>query len=227
MGDLPVVHYVMSAKLPEEWAALTAHKRELEKRNVTRRAAKFEQIGGRLYRVKRPKDKQNQLPAQPKYLQVLSGPQRDAILKQIHDLSGHPSQNQTLRLINERYWWKDMTKEIRDYVKTCHVCQLVNQPTTERSDGRTLIPTEVDRPFEMIGLDLAGPLPETSNGFKYIIIAADYFTGWTEVGLARSTDSKEVWDFIHREINCRHGTPAVIVMDNDAARNDVKTKCHE
>jgi hypothetical protein len=79
----------------------------------------------------------------------------------------------------------------------------------------------------MIGLDLAGPLLETKTGFKYIIIAVDYFTGWTKVGLARSTDAKEVLDFIHREINCRHGTPAVIVMDNDAARNDVKIKCHK
>lgn len=59
-----------------------------------------------------------------------------------------------------------MTKEIREYVKTCHVCQMANQPTTERSDGRNLIPTEVDRPFEMIGLDLAGPLPEISSGFN-------------------------------------------------------------
>lgn len=43
---------------------------------------------------------------------------------------------------------------------------MANQPTTERSDGRNLIPTEVDRPFEMIGLDLAGPLPEISSGFN-------------------------------------------------------------
>lgn len=74
VGDLPVVHYVMNARIPEEWATLTPHKRELKKRNMTRRAAKFEQIGGRLFRVKRPKNKPNQLPAHPKYLQVLSGP---------------------------------------------------------------------------------------------------------------------------------------------------------
>jgi hypothetical protein len=70
---------------------------------MTRRATKFEQNGGRLLRVKRPKDKTNQLHAHPQYPQVPSGPQQDAILKQLHDLNGHPSQNQTLRLINERY----------------------------------------------------------------------------------------------------------------------------
>jgi hypothetical protein len=118
-----------------------------------------------------------------------------------------------------------MTKEIREYVKTCHVCQMANQPTTERPDGRTLTPTEVDRSFEMVGLDLAGPLPETKMGYKYAIIATDYYTAWSEVGQLKSTDAERVCDFIHREINCRHGTPAVIVMDNDAARGETKRKC--
>jgi hypothetical protein len=105
-----------------------------------------------------------------------------------------------------------MTKDIQDYVKTCHICELANRPTTTRSDGRSLVPTKVDRPFEMIGrLDLAGSLLETKTGFKYIIIAVEYFTDWNQKGLARSADAKEVWDIIHQEINCRHGTPAVIV----------------
>jgi hypothetical protein len=119
-----------------------------------------------------------------------------------------------------------VSKKIRESVKTCHICQMANQPTTTRSNGLSLVPTEVDRSFKMIGLDLEGPLSERANGFKYIIIAVDYFTGWTEVGLAKSTDAQEVWEFIHQEINCRHGTPAVIVMDSDAARDDVKAKCH-
>jgi hypothetical protein len=227
VDDPPVVNYVMKSMFPEEWKDLTPHQRELEKRNVTRRASKFEQIGGKLFRVKRPKGKPNQLPATPTYHQVLSGPQKEAILRQIHDLNGHPSQNQSARLISERFWWKNITKEIREYVKTCHVCQMANQPTTARSDGRTLVPTKVDRPFEMIGLDLAGPLPETEDGNQYLIIGTDYYTGWSEVGLAKSTDAKAVCDFIHKEINCRDGTPAVIVLDNDAAKGDVKTKCAE
>lgn len=45
------------------------------------------------------------------------------------------------------------------------------------------------------------------------------------MGLAKSTDAQEVLDFIHREIKCRHGTPAVLVCDNDVARGDVAAKC--
>lgn len=151
-GNFPVVNFVKDSRVPEEWAALTPRKREMEKRNLTKRAAKFEQHEGRLYRVKRPKNQPNQLPAAASHRQVLSESQRDAVLKQVHDLNGHPSQNQTVHLITERFWWKDMNKQIREYVRTCHACQMANQPTTTRSDGRTLIPTEVNRPFEMVGL---------------------------------------------------------------------------
>jgi hypothetical protein len=44
VNDPLVVNYVMKSQLPEEWKERTAQKRETEKRNVTRRAAKFQQI---------------------------------------------------------------------------------------------------------------------------------------------------------------------------------------
>lgn len=226
-NDPLVVDYVLNGKLPEEWKELTAREREQQKRNVTRRAAKFERIGGQLFKVKKPKARPNQIPGQTTFLPVLSKAQKDAVLKQMHDLNGHPSKDQTLALITQRYWWKGHRDEIIDYVKRCPACQFTAQPTTERSDGRTLTPTEVDRPFEMIALDLAGPLPETAAGNTYFIVAVDYYTGWTEVGALKSTASKGICDFIHREVNCRHGTPAVIVLDNDAVKGDVKTKCGE
>jgi hypothetical protein len=225
VDDFEVVDYILNGRTPNEWKYLTAQERELKKSNMTRTAAKFQNMGGRLSRVKKPKKKPNQLPGLARYCQILSAAQKEAVLKQLHDFNGHPNQRQTLSLITERYWWRGITKEIKKYVKECPECQFANQPTTERSDGRTLTPTEVDRPFDMVGLDLAGPFPETKSGYQYLIIAVDYYTGYSEVGLAKSTSSQYVCEFIHKEIICRHGTPAVIVMDNDAAKGDVKLKC--
>lgn len=34
--------------------------------------------------------------------------------------------------------------------------------------------------MERIATDVMGPLPETENGNKYIIVVADYITRWTE-----------------------------------------------
>jgi hypothetical protein len=32
------------------------------------------------------------------------------------------------------------------------------------------------KPFEMIAMDVCGPLPVTDRGKKYILLAADYFS---------------------------------------------------
>jgi hypothetical protein len=45
-----------------------------------------------------------------------------------------------------------MYNQIGDYVRSCHNCQMTNQPTTLRTDGRTLASTEVDMPLEKVGL---------------------------------------------------------------------------
>ena len=38
----------------------------------------------------------------------------------------------------------------------------------------------VGAPMERIAIDVLGPLPETDNGNKYLLIAMDYFTKWPE-----------------------------------------------
>ena len=38
----------------------------------------------------------------------------------------------------------------------------------------------VGAPMERIAVDVLGPLPESEQGNKYLLIVADYFTKWTE-----------------------------------------------
>lgn len=35
-------------------------------------------------------------------------------------------------------------------------------------------------PWQWLGLDVRGPLPETPNGHKYILTVTDYFAKWVE-----------------------------------------------
>ena len=38
---------------------------------------------------------------------------------------GHPRVHRTIELVKQRHWWKDMGKDIENYMKGCLVCQVM------------------------------------------------------------------------------------------------------
>ncbi|MCO5611257.1 hypothetical protein L7F22_065509 [Adiantum nelumboides] len=59
-----------------------------------------------------------------------------------------------------------------------------------------------------------GPLPRTTNGKLYIIVAIDYMTRWVEAQSVAKVNEKTVSKFVYTHICCRFGTPLEIVSDN-------------
>nr|XP_046270965.1 uncharacterized protein zgc:153292 isoform X2 [Scatophagus argus] len=45
---------------------------------------------------------------------------------------------------------------------------------------------EVKEPWQWLGLDVRGPLPQTANGHKYILTVTDYFSKWVEAAPMQS-----------------------------------------
>ncbi|UYV81024.1 K02A2.6-like [Cordylochernes scorpioides] len=50
------------------------------------------------------------------------------ILEEYHDSLSHPSITKTCKLITQCYWWKGITTDIKNYVRSCKSCQLVKTP---------------------------------------------------------------------------------------------------
>ncbi|XP_041673008.1 uncharacterized protein zgc:153292 [Cheilinus undulatus] len=53
-----------------------------------------------------------------------------------------------------------------------------NNSSTECKDPEKMI--EVTEPWQWLGLDVRGPLPETLNGHKYMLTLTDYYSKWVE-----------------------------------------------
>jgi len=72
-----------------------------------------------------------------------------------------------------------MYKEVKSYVKGCFSCQ---QRKGARSiqDG-LMQPIVTTEPFELVGMDLFGPLPVTDGGYEWVIVFTDHFTKWVEI----------------------------------------------
>ena len=80
--------------------------------------------------------------------------------------------NVTIEKITKRFWWRGVSADVREYVRTCGPCQRANP--NNRPPPATLHPVKVPGIFYRWGIDLVGPLKETANGNKYVIVATEY-----------------------------------------------------
>src|ERR1044072_1899748 len=101
-----------------------------------------------------------------------------------------------------------MFNKIEQYIQTCLQCQWhkgVNKSLTAilASTG----------PWERVGMDFIGPLDETKNGNRYIIVAIDYLTCWPEARATRTASALDTCKFVYEEIICRHGIVNIIHTD--------------
>ena len=144
-------------------------------------------------------------------LRVVLQDQVEPILFHIHrDVTGaHLGIDAVFEKVKERYYWPQMFEDVRNYVRTCDVCQRRGPP--ERKEP--LVPLAVKEPFYQIGIDVKGPLSRTSNGNRYIIVAMDYFTKWPEARAVENMKADTIAKFIFEEIICRHGVPQIMLSD--------------
>jgi hypothetical protein len=135
------------------------------------------------------------------------------ILKANHDdpVAGHLAFKRTFHKIRERYWWKDMKKDIQHWVESCRDCGSRRTPNDLKAEHMEPIP--VGDPFQTIGMDFIGPLPRTKKGMQYILVITEYVTKWAEAFATEDCTAMTVAKILVEEFITRHGAPAKIITD--------------
>nr|XP_009592270.1 uncharacterized protein LOC104089138 [Nicotiana tomentosiformis] len=110
------------------------------------------------------------------------------------------------------YYWPTMVKDCLDYARRCKSCQFhanfIHQPP------KVLHPIIASWPFDASGLDIVGPLPKSSGGYLYILVATDYFSKWAKAISLMEVKKENVANFIRVNIIYRFGIPRYILTDN-------------
>ena len=73
-------------------------------------------------------------------------------------------------------------------------------------------------PFRGWGLDFIGEIhPSSSKGHRFVLVATDYFTKWTEAVPLRNMTHKEVISFVLEHIIHRFGIPQTLTTDQGSS----------
>ena len=114
---------------------------------------------------------------------------RRAILRNNHDIptAGHPGRDETLRRVQEHYWWSGVKDWVVEYIKGCATCQQSKILTHRKHTPLFCIPMEENMPpFQVIAMDLIMGLP-AQKGLDAILTIVDHGSSRAALFLPCST----------------------------------------
>lgn len=158
--------------------------------------------------------RRNYSPHGHRWLLVIPRTLHALVLESLHDdpTAGHLGLFKTYCRVRERYFWPGMYTAVTKYVSSCLVCQK-HKCRTSAPTGQLLPPRCPSQPFEIVGIDLFGPLPRTVNGKRWVVTAVDHLTRYAETAALPTGSATEVADFFVHQLLLRHGAPRVLLSD--------------
>ena len=101
-------------------------------------------------------------------------------------------------------------------MKHCDACQRGRHANIQTPPLRPIKTTDC---WEILGMDLVGPMPETSNGNKYICVFTDLFSKFV---IARAIPSKEASSVARAltDVVLTYGPPKRMITDQGREFNN-------
>ena len=143
---------------------------------------------------------------------------RKALIKEAHITLAHLSALKTLELLRNLVWWPSMTNDVKGYCASCQKCAM-SKPANQKPYGMLNPPKTPSQPWEVIGIDFVGPLPESRNRdatYDSITVVIDLLTHLVHLIPSRITyTAKQVAEMVFAEVYKHHGLPRKIISDRD------------
>ncbi|TYK03209.1 pol protein [Cucumis melo var. makuwa] len=140
------------------------------------------------------------------------------LLSEAHSspFSMHPGNTKMYQDLKQVYLWRNMKREVVEFVSKCLVCQQVKAPR-QKPTG-LLQPLSIrEWKWENVSMDFITGLPRTLRGFIVIWVVVDRLTKSAHFVPGKSTYTASKWAQLYMsEIVRLHEVPVSIVSDRDA-----------
>ena len=138
-----------------------------------------------------------------------------------HMMAGHFGRKKTFARLQAKFLWPRMWVEVKDYVRTCSVCQKASRKDKARAPLQSL--QCEDEPFSKVAFDLVGPLPRSKSGFRYVLTMMDLFTKYPAAVPLKRVDNITVLEAMFEVFAC-YWLPKVLLTDQGSVFTSKLTK---
>uniref|UniRef100_A0A3Q3GHN4 Gypsy retrotransposon integrase-like protein 1 n=1 Tax=Kryptolebias marmoratus TaxID=37003 RepID=A0A3Q3GHN4_KRYMA len=139
---------------------------------------------------------------------------RARFLQWVHasKFSGHPGISRTIALVNGKFWWSSIHKDVKEYVLACTICSR-NKASHQPPSG-LLQPLPIPkRPWSHISIDFVTGLPP-SKGMTTILTIIDRFSKACHfVPLRKLPTAFQTAQLLIKHVFRLHGIPLEILSD--------------
>lgn len=147
--------------------------------------------------------------------EVVAESNRTKVISENHEppTSGHMGVFKTHRRISLRYFWPGMYRDVLNFIKQCSTCSAYKHKTT-LTPGQMGKPKQCYRPFQVISVDLVGPLPRSRSGYMHLLVVSCCFSKYTMLFPLRRATSANVAKNMENYVFLAHGIPETVITDN-------------
>ena len=142
---------------------------------------------------------------------------RSRLINSIHCcplVGGHLGIKKTLAKILPRFWWDGINSDVKKIIMGCEKCQQrKTAPGQKILEPLNPIPPS-PQPFYRIHTDIVGPLPETTEGYKYMLTTIDSFSKWAMASPMPDQTANSITQSFIKTVITKVGIPHIVVTDN-------------
>ncbi|KAK3030974.1 hypothetical protein RJ639_034895 [Escallonia herrerae] len=129
------------------------------------------------------------------------------------------------KILRQGYYWHAIQKDAIEFTRRYDKCQKFAPVIHTPVAPLTSVVSPIS--FAIWGVDLLGLFPMASEQRRFVIVAIDYFTKWTETESLATITSAKCEDFFWKNVVCHFGVPRALVVDNGKQfdNNNFETFC--